>query len=115
MRLVFVRHAESTGNAEGRYQGHAEYGLSEAGVVQAERLRDRFVDEDLSPTYSYSSPMIRTSETARIVMEPWPLETTAIDDLIEVDVGVATGLTAEKFKVKFPELGEWGSSAAQVA
>ena len=75
MRLVFVRHAESTGNAEGRYQGHAEYGLSETGVVQAERLRDRFVDEDLSPTHSYSSPMIRTSETARIAMEPWPLET----------------------------------------
>ncbi len=115
MRLIFVRHAESIGNAEGRYQGHTEFDLSETGVAQAERLRDRFVDEDLAPTHAYSSPTIRTSETARIVMEPWPVETAVIDDLIEVDVGAVSGLTGEEFVAKFPAMGEWKSSAAQVA
>ena len=35
MRIVFVRHAETAANAEGRLQGHAEFNLSETGRAQA--------------------------------------------------------------------------------
>ena len=38
MRLIFVRHAQSVGNAGGLLQGRAEYELSETGRQQAERL-----------------------------------------------------------------------------
>ena len=39
MRLIFVRHAESLANAEGRMQGHADFPLSERGREQAEHPR----------------------------------------------------------------------------
>ena len=47
MRLLFVRHAESTANAEGRYQGHADFPLSDAGRLQARKLAERFPQRGL--------------------------------------------------------------------
>lgn len=115
MRILFIRHAESTGNAEHRLQGRTEYGLSKLGIWQAERLRDRFVNEKLSPTHVYSSPMIRTAETARIVMEPWPVHQRIDGDLIEADIGDGSGLTEEEFEAKFPRIGKWKAKAGQIA
>ncbi|MGD9891240.1 MAG: phosphoglycerate mutase family protein, partial [Dehalococcoidia bacterium] len=40
MRLVLIRHAESEGNAEGRFQGHRDYPLTSRGLAQARRLAE---------------------------------------------------------------------------
>ena len=67
MDLVFVRHAESLGNAQGRWQGRRDSELTDLGRRQAAKLRERFASEGFEPTHIYASPLSRTHETARIV------------------------------------------------
>jgi broad specificity phosphatase PhoE len=103
MRLIFVRHAETTANAEGRFQGHADYSLSARGQAQAQLLQSRFLVEGLSPTHLYSSPLKRCAETAEIIASSWPpVEYWA--DLQEHDVGVLSGLTWDEAVARYPEI-----------
>lgn len=102
MKLIFVRHAQSEGNAAGRWQGREETDLSELGKQQAERLRERFAAEGFQPTHVYSSPMVRTSETARIATAAWDLPIIPFEDLIEIDVGVMSGLTWQEAESLHP-------------
>ena len=104
MKLLFVRHAESTANAENRYQGHADFPLSDAGRRQARKLAARFRDEGFEPTHVYTSPLSRTSQTAAILAARWPLDVVVLDDLIEHDVGALSGLTVDEAAAKYPEL-----------
>ena len=104
MRLVLVRHGESTGNAEGRAQGHADFELSARGRAQAEKLRERFQTEEFAPTAVYSSPLLRAAQTAEILARPWPVGVTHWDDLKEHDVGVISGLTREETEEKYPDV-----------
>ena len=104
MRIVFVRHAESVGNADGRLQGHADYSLSEQGRAQAAKLRRRFHDEGFKPTHVYSSPLRRSAETADIVARDWSVPIVYSDDLMEHDVGVFSGLTWEELDAAYPEM-----------
>ena len=114
MRLIFVRHAESEANAESRWQGQWDNGLSDAGRDQAQRLYERFRDEGLQPTHVYSSPLGRAAETARIVARDWSLEIDYLDDLKETDIGVFEGLTWDEVNERYPnastevvEAGRW--------
>ena len=104
MRLLFVRHAESTANAEGRYQGHADFPLSEEGRGQARKLAARFRAEGFQPTHAYTSPLARASQTAAILAEGWPLAVVEVDDLMEYDVGVLSGLTPDEATARYPGL-----------
>lgn len=106
MRLVFVRHAQSEANAEGRWQGRAEYGLSDEGRAQAERLYQRFQEEAFQPTHVYSSPQRRAAETAQIVARSWPVPVLHWDDLREHDVGIFSGLTWEEIADRYPDVAQ---------
>ena len=78
MRILLVRHGVTAANAEGRLQGHADVELSADGADQAERLHRRFAAEGLRPTSVYSSPLLRTAETARIVSRSWDVPIVAL-------------------------------------
>lgn len=103
MKLIFIRHAQSMANAAGKWQGRGETELSELGRQQAEKLKERFAAEGFEPTHVYSSPMIRTSETARIATAAWNYPITPMDDLIEIDVGVFSGKNWEEVQAQYPE------------
>lgn len=103
MKLLFVRHAETTANAEGRFQGHADYSLSARGQAQAQLLHSRFLLEELAPTHLYSSPLKRCAETAEIIASSWPT-VQYWEDLQEHDVGVLSGLTWVEAVVRYPEI-----------
>ena len=104
MNLIIVRHAESTGNAEGRIQGQDDFPLSDRGRRQAALLRGRFESEGYLPTHIYSSPLSRTLETAWIASAGWDLPITEWDDLMETDMGVFSGLRWEDAQARFPEM-----------
>lgn len=103
MKILMIRHGVTAANAEGRLQGHADVELSPEGADQAERLHRRFAAEGLRPTHVYSSPLLRTAETARIVSRSWDVPIVHCDDLKETDVGPFTGLTMAEAAVRFPE------------
>ncbi len=65
--LIFLRHAESVGNAEGYYQGQHDFPLTEEGKDQARALANRWEDEGKVFDQIISSPLSRTKETAEIV------------------------------------------------
>ena len=104
MELVFVRHAESLGNAQGRLQGRQDSELTDLGRRQAARLRDRFAYEGFEPTHIYASPLSRSYETARIVSSTWDRAIVPWDDLMEIDVGVFSGKTWDDIEREFPDM-----------
>ncbi len=106
MRLVLVRHAQSTANAEGRWQGRSEFDLSSEGREQARRLSGRFQREGFEPTHIYSSPQKRTAETAKVVARAWSVPIEFWDDLKEIDVGAFSGLTWDEIADRYPEVAE---------
>ncbi len=107
MKLVFVRHGETLANAEGRIQSQVPppaFGLSPAGRQQAEELRERFERDGFKPTHLYCSPLRRTRETAEILARSWELKAAYWDDLMEHGLGVASGLTVDEIRERYPEI-----------
>ena len=46
--VTFLRHGESVGNAEDRFQGHADFPLTEKGRTQARSLAERWQAEGVT-------------------------------------------------------------------
>ncbi|WP_421655674.1 histidine phosphatase family protein [Leptothermofonsia sp. ETS-13] len=89
MKLLFIRHAQSTGNVEKRMQGHGDFALSETGKQQTEKLARSLLAEGWFPSHVYSSPLKRAVETTQILLDHFlaaPLPA-AVSDLID---GAAT-------------------------
>lgn len=99
--LLLVRHGETDWNREGRFQGHADTPLNEAGRAQAEQLAAS-LDGELV-TAVYTSPLARARETAEIVAAPLGLDPLPDARLKEIDVGSWTGLTMAEIENRFPE------------
>ncbi len=65
--LRSLRHGESVGNAESRWQGQADFPLTDRGRSQAQALADRWKREKMKFDYVISSPLSRARETAEII------------------------------------------------
>jgi len=91
--ITLLRHGESVGNAESRWQGQAEFPLNDRGRAQARALAERWNAEGVTFDLTIASPLMRARETAEIV-------SSALNVPIEVDplwmeraVGEYSGLT----------------------
>ena len=105
MELRIVRHAESTGNAAGRWQGRDDTQLTTLGREQAARLGRWFASEEYRPSHIYASPLSRTYDTARIASSQIGQESIVCwDDLMETDVGVFSGLNWEDIETRYPKI-----------
>ena len=99
LRLLLLRHAQSTWNAEGRWQGHADPPLSPEGKQTAKAA---------APQYSHisrvvSSPLLRATETAEIIAESSGTSHIATHPgLTERDLGEWTGLTRSEVEERWP-------------
>ncbi len=105
LELWLVRHGETTWNAEGRWQGHADVPLSEVGRDQAHRLAQRL--EGVSFDAVISSDLIRALETARIVAARLGGSPDVLIDprWREIHVGALGGLTPAEAEAR--GLGRW--------
>jgi probable phosphoglycerate mutase len=104
MEIVFVRHGESTANAEGIIQGRFDYELSERGKEQAFKTARALAE--FKPFRVYTSPLVRARETAQIINRPHNAELVVLPDLVEYDLGGFEGLTFKEVLEKFPGLPE---------
>jgi broad specificity phosphatase PhoE len=111
VRLLLLRHARSTWNAEGRLQGIADPPLDDIGLEQANRLADRLKDQPIAAIYC--SPLQRARSTAEIIGQKFPAVTLTFDDrLMEYNVGVLTGLTWAEIAIKHPDFAaRWSDDA----
>lgn len=90
-RIWLIRHAESTWNAQDRWQGTADPPLSERGRAQARELADALREERLS--LLVTSDLARAAQTAAFVGEALGLTPLPEPALREIDAGHWSGRT----------------------
>ena len=87
--IHLFRHGETTWNVEGRFQGLEISKLTKRGVLQAQNLGEKLKDTEFDKIYS--SPSLRTKQTANAI---WPDKADKIiylDDLVEIKLGKLEG------------------------
>lgn len=102
MRVIFVRHGETTFNIESRYQGHTDAELSDLGRRQSERVAERLKDEKIAAIYS--SDLSRANETAQAIAAFHGLSIQTDEALRECAFGEWEGLSVSEIAERYPEL-----------
>ena len=103
-KIIFLRHGESVGNAEGYFQGQGDFPLTERGREQAHALAARWVAEKREFDHIISSPLSRARETAEIITQALGIEIDEIDPIwMERHNGELTGLKHEVGRKKLPK------------
>ncbi len=97
--MLLVRHGQSTWNADGRWQGHADPPLSPLGIAQARAAVAAVGTID----GLVSSDLVRARQTAAILADGLGLGPVLVDPrLRERDAGEWTGLTRSEIDERFP-------------
>ena len=105
MRLLLVRHGESTWNAQGRYQGRRDAPLSARGIAQARALAEHFAAHpDEAPGAIVTSPLSRARDTAEAVAQRLGERVDVDDRLIEICHGEWEGLLAAEVAARWPDM-----------
>jgi len=98
--FVFLRHGESIGNAESRWQGQSDYALTERGRAQARALAERWKSEAVKFDLIIASPLVRAKETAEIIASALNAKVELNSILLERHIGEMEGLTVEEVRMK---------------
>jgi len=101
--ITFLRHGESVGNAESRWQGQADFPLTEKGRGQANALANRWQKEKRQFDWIISSPLSRACETAEIIGKALNLPVTTDPVWAERNIGQIAGMTAEEVNQRLPD------------
>jgi len=116
MKLYIVRHAETTWNLAGRYQGRRESALSARGMQQGQKLADAFAAIEPPVARIVTSPMHRTRATATFVAERLNVPLATDDALIEIAHGTWEGRMRDEIAANDPErYRTWRENPGEVA
>jgi len=99
--ITLLRHGESVGNVESRWQGQSEYPLTDKGRQQAQALAERWKKENVKFDYVISSPLSRAKETAETIANKLGLKVELDPLWLERDNGEFAGLTAHEVRSNF--------------
>ena len=113
MRIILIRHGETTWNIEGRYQGQEDTPLSERGRKQglllAEALREIPID------LCISSPLQRSYQTCRFCADLHGLPVATDERLTEINHGSWEGVLAGDIAKRYPtEFALWHTQPEKV-
>jgi probable phosphoglycerate mutase len=129
--LYLIRHGEAICNVDGTIAGiRSDVGLTELGVTQAQRLRDRLAATgEIAASALISSTLPRAWQTAEIIAPALGLPIIPDDDAQELRPGDADGLHVTDFLERYgpfsdfredpylplaPGAESWGSFTARV-
>nr|WP_044200360.1 histidine phosphatase family protein [Oscillochloris trichoides] len=101
--LYLIRHGEAVTNVKPIIPGMiGDIGLTELGRKQAERLRDRLIrTREIIPDVLIASTMPRARETAEIIQPAFGLPIIFDDEVQEMRMGDADGMTTNEAWEKF--------------
>jgi 2,3-bisphosphoglycerate-dependent phosphoglycerate mutase len=100
--FTFLRHGESTGNAEKRHQGQAEFPLTDLGLRQTELLVDYWLSRNVKFDQAIASPLSRAKQTAEILADRLKLKLSFDPVWMERDNGELAGLLHEQAQQILP-------------
>jgi broad specificity phosphatase PhoE len=92
--IYLVRHGRTALNAQGRFRGRQDVPLDDRGFVDAAGAARALADVKLAAVYT--SPLLRTRQTAEFVAGPSSARVIEEPDLIDLDHGRWEALTAEE-------------------
>jgi probable phosphoglycerate mutase len=110
MKLLLVRHGESRGNLNGRWQGWLDEPLTDQGREQARLLAERLcrwsVKNSEPIAEVFSSTLSRAFQTADILARRWGVPLVLDPRLRERDAGVLQGLTWAEIEARYPKIAQ---------
>ncbi len=116
LKLIILRHGETEFNKAKKFQGWENTPLTENGLKQVEKAADRLKNEKIDELYT--SPLTRCEILAKAISEAIEkaqgrhLEPIPDEDLMEVNVGIFSGMELTKIEEEYPkEYGQWISDA----
>jgi broad specificity phosphatase PhoE len=116
VKVYIARHAETTWNLAGRYQGRRESALSALGIQQGFALADALAQAEPPPARIIASPMQRTRATATFVADRLNLPLETDDALIEIAHGTWEGRLRDEIAANDPtRYATWRERPADVA
>jgi broad specificity phosphatase PhoE len=100
--ITFLRHGESVGNAEDRFQGHSDFPLTVKGRAQAQALAERWQVDGITFDRCIASPLLRARQTAEIISHVLGVPLELDPDWMEINNGLLAGLTPEEAALVSP-------------
>jgi len=99
IKLLLIRHGESDGNAQRKFSGFQDVGLTKKGIWQAERLAYRLKRVPVDTVYC--SDLKRARHTAEIIFGDRGKNIVTNSKFREINFGAWEGYTFEEIKLKF--------------
>ncbi len=107
MRIILVRHGQSTANKLRIIQGHKDYPLTEQGEKEAEELAHQMLKDNISYNGVYSSDLTRAKRTTEILIKILRLEVSKYDErLREMNLGNRQGKNVNDLTEEEKQYGE---------
>ena len=100
-RIYLIRHGQVAGFDQPRYNGQTDVALTDYGVEQYHRLKERLADAKISACYT--SDLSRCTTGADIIGGALGIEPVARRELRELNIGVWEGLSWQEIKENWPE------------
>jgi probable phosphoglycerate mutase len=111
MNLYMVRHGQTAASRENRFSGSSDPPLTAVGEAMAQAFARAYAS--LTWDAIYTSPMLRTRQTADALYRLAGVQATVEDGLKEVDYGEWEGLRQEEVKERWPQAFEyWADDVA---
>jgi broad specificity phosphatase PhoE len=95
---LLARHGQTVWNADRRFQGATDVGLSDLGRAQAAALGMAL--RRYRPAAAYVSPLRRAVETAEIALAGAGMSFTPVDELRELGLGEWEGCTVDEVRAR---------------
>ncbi len=109
--IYLLRHGEIEGAENKRFIGQADIPLSMKGLIQAEYWKKRL--SALSFEKVYSSDLLRTKKTAKIISNHSKNKIILSKKLREINLGNWEGKLVSEIRLKFPD--EWKKRGEDIA
>lgn len=101
MKILLIRHGQTTGDIENRYGGQYDDTLTSEGVGQLHDTAQKLVSKKIDKIFT--SSLKRAQESTEIINKVVQTEVDVIHDLRERNYGVLGGLTKQDAIEKYPE------------
>ena len=101
VRIILIRHGETTWNVEGRYQGQEDIPLSPKGIAQGKAAG--LALKDISIDAAVSGPLSRAFDTCRFITEYHHVNIRIDERITEISHGRWEGVHADEIKKNYPK------------
>jgi 2,3-bisphosphoglycerate-dependent phosphoglycerate mutase len=104
-KLILIRHGQSIWNAENRFTGWVDVGLSNTGILEAEKSGQLIKNLKINIDKSYTSFLKRAIKTLEVILQEnnLKLDLNTSWEINERHYGSLTGLNKEETKKKIGE------------